>query len=68
MEVYIYDNGVAKTREVKIGNLYPDGNIVILEGLNKNEKVITAGVNTIIDGEKVKLIPEESETNVGNVL
>lgn len=67
-KVYIYDNGVAKTREVKIGNLYPDGNIVILEGLNKNEKVITAGVNTIIDGEKVKLIPEESETNVGNVL
>lgn len=41
---------------------------MILEGLNKNEKVITAGVNTIIDGEKVKLIPEESETNVGNVL
>ena len=58
----------AKTREVKIGNLYPDGSIIILEGLNKNDKVITAGVNTISDGEKVKLIPEESETNVGNVL
>ncbi|MFV0580108.1 MAG: efflux RND transporter periplasmic adaptor subunit [Fusobacterium ulcerans] len=67
-KVYIYENGTAKTREVKIGNLYPDGNIIILEGLNKNDKVITAGVNTISDGEKVKLIPEESETNVGNVL
>ena len=67
-KVYIYDNGVAKARKVKIGNLHSDGNIVILEGLNKNDKVITAGVNTIIDGEKVKLIPEESDTNVGNVL
>lgn len=66
--VYIYDNGVARVKKVKIGNLYPNGSIVILEGLNKNDKVITAGVNTIIDGEKVKLIPEESETNVGNVL
>lgn len=67
-KVYIYDEGVVKAKEVKIGDLYPDGQIIILQGLNPNDKVITEGVNSIVEGERVKPLPEPSKTNVGNLL
>lgn len=67
-KVYIYDKGIVKARDVKIGNLYPDGKIIILEGLYKNDRVIINGVTNITDGEKVKILPEPSKTNIGNIL
>lgn len=67
-KVFVYENGVAIAKNVKIGNLKSDGKIEILEGLKKDDKVITAGVNNIIDGEKVKLLPEPSKTNIGNLM
>lgn len=67
-KVYIYDNGVVKTRAVVIGELYSGGNVSIKSGLNPNDKVITAGVHTISDGTKVKILPEPAPTNVGGVL
>lgn len=66
--VYIYADGVVQSREVEIGNLYPDGQITIIKGLNPEDKVITSGINSITEGEKVKLLPEPSKTNIGNVL
>lgn len=67
-KVYIFENGTAVAKDVKIGNLKNDGTIEILEGLKKDDKVISAGVNNIVDGEKVKLLPEPSKTNVGNIM
>lgn len=67
-KVFIYENGVAVAKNIKIGNLKNDGKIQIIEGLKRDDKVITAGVNNIIDGEKVKLLPEPSKTNVGKLM
>jgi membrane fusion protein, multidrug efflux system len=46
---------VAEKRNVTLGELRTDGYDVI-NGLNKNEKVITAGLSFLYDGRKVKLL------------
>ncbi len=67
-KVYIFENGTAVAKDVKIGNLKNDGTIEILEGLKKDDKVISAGVNNIVDGEKVKLLPEVAkDVKIGNL-
>ncbi len=46
---------VAKKRNVTLGALRADG-YEIINGLNKNEMVITAGLSFLYDGRKVKLL------------
>jgi RND family efflux transporter MFP subunit len=47
--------GVARRRGVTVGELTPEG-LEILEGVEEDELVITAGVSRIADGQKVKLL------------
>lgn len=60
---YIIENmvngqGVITKKNIKIGKLVND-RIEILSGLTGNEKVVTAGVNMLTIGQKVKLYEEE---------
>ncbi len=48
--------GIAERRPVMIGDLTEQG-IEILQGLNDGERVVTAGVSKLTDGQKVR-IPE----------
>lgn len=66
--VYLYKDGVVKSQKVKLGELKSGGNITITEGLTKDDIVVIAGVNTISEGEKVKILEKSSSTNVGGVL
>lgn len=66
--VYLYNDGVVKSQKVELGALKSNGNITITKGLNRTDKVIIAGVHTVTEGEKVKVIQQPSETNVGGVL
>lgn len=45
---------VVNKKPVKIGNLTPQG-FEILSGLKKGQKIATAGLQTLLDGQKVKL-------------
>jgi RND family efflux transporter MFP subunit len=49
------DLGIVKKKKVKIGELTMDG-IEILEGLEDNELIITAGISKLFDGMTVKLV------------
>lgn len=67
--VYVYGkDGVVVKKKVKIGELRENGRILIEEGLQDGDQVIVAGVSNIYEGEKVRLLPEESPSNVGKVL
>lgn len=67
--VYLYaENGKAEKREVCLGELRGNGEIQILSGLKRGEKVIVAGVATIHEGQTVKPLPPKTDTNVGNLL
>lgn len=66
--VYLYKDGKAVAQKVTLGEFKNNGNIVITSGLKMTDKVITAGVHTISDGQKVKILPKPSATNVGDIL
>ena len=42
-------------REVQTGSLTPDG--ILVKGLKPGEWIATAGVNTLVDGQKVRILP-----------
>ena len=42
-------------RQVKKGNLLPNGYIIIIEGLQDNETVATSGLRFLSDGMKVTI-------------
>lgn len=66
--VYVYKDGKAIAKKVELGKFCANGNIVITKGLDMNDIVITAGSHTIENGQKVKILPKASPTNVGDVL
>jgi RND family efflux transporter MFP subunit len=46
---------VAEKRTIKVGELLPDG-FEVISGINENELVATAGLNSLMDGMKVRLL------------
>ena len=60
--VYVIENiqdnqGIIVKKKIKIGNII-NNRIEVISGITKNEKVVTAGVNRIVEGQKVKLYEE----------
>lgn len=49
------DNFQAKRRQIKVGNLLPEG-FEVLSGLKADEIVATAGIKTLMDGMTIKLL------------
>ncbi|SHF05066.1 RND family efflux transporter, MFP subunit [Mariniphaga anaerophila] len=67
--VWIYQpDETVKMREVVTDKLTGDGRIRIKEGLQVKEQVVVAGVNSLNENEKVKLLEPVSETNVGGLM
>ena len=61
------DNRVER-RAVTAEDIDRDGNARIISGLKAGETVVTAGVHSLKDGAKVRILPGESSSNVGNLL
>lgn len=61
------DSVIHKTK-VSIQGTSPNGEAVIGDGLAGNDQVVKAGVNSLHDGEKVKIINNGSKTNKGGLL
>jgi RND family efflux transporter MFP subunit len=68
--VWVYDKAseTFSARSVKISKILKDGTVVIFSGLSRGETVVSAGVHSLKEGEKVKLLPAVSPTNVGGIL
>ena len=61
------DNTIQR-RAVTADDIDRDGNARIISGLKAGETVVTAGVNSLKDGARVKVLPGKSATNPGNLL
>ena len=68
--VWIYNPGnqTVELRYVTIDTLLDNGTIVVREGVRAGEVVVTAGVHALDQGQKVRLLPPVSATNVGGLL
>ncbi len=60
--VYVVESSgggsIAVRRSVETGRLVPAG-LEVVSGLSAGEKVVTAGVNRIADGQRVRLLPRD---------
>ncbi len=66
--VWVIEDSKVHSRKVETNDLVKSGNIGIVSGLNPGEIVVVGGLNLLNENEVVKIIPAESETNVGNLL
>ncbi len=68
--VWIYDekSGSIGRRTVSVERLHTDGTATVTRGLSGGELVVSAGVHKLTDGQKVRPMADESETNVGGLL
>ena len=68
--VYVYDakSGQVKLKEVSVSRLTSKGKAIITRGLEGNEKIVTAGVHKLTDGQHVKPLPTASKSNIGGLL
>lgn len=55
-------------REVNFNGVDNNGMAIIISGINAADRVVAAGVNSLHDGEKVMVIEDASETNVGGLM
>lgn len=67
--VWVVDaNGILHRRKVSLGEVTGQGSVNILSGLDGNERVVRAAALSLKEGEQVRVLPEPSVTNVGNLL
>lgn len=68
--VWVYDEAQQKinARTIRISEILTDGTLIVSEGLNAGEQVVSAGVHSLSDSEKVRLLPKATTTNVGGLL
>jgi len=68
--VWIYNKGTqtVEVRAVTPTEIRLDGKVIVSKGLSEGELVVTAGVRTLRQGEKVKLLHAVSSTNIGGLL
>ncbi len=66
--VYNPDTQTVDLRNVTVESLLDNGTMVIRDGVRAGEIVVTAGVHAVEQGQKVRLLPPVSATNIGGLL
>lgn len=65
--VYGADSTVTKC-PVVLGGTDAEGRAVVVDGLTGKERIVRAGVHVLQEGERVRVVPPTSETNVGGLM
>ncbi len=68
--VWVYDEYHRSVREmpVEVHQWTKDGQVVVKSDLKKGQSVVSAGVNDLKEGQKVRPLPPVSPSNVGGLL
>ena len=64
----IGDDSTVHKRNVVLHGIDSEGDAVVASGLSGDETIVRAGVNSLQEGEKIRIIEQPSKTNVGGVL
>jgi membrane fusion protein (multidrug efflux system) len=57
--VYVIENGIAERRAIVLGSVGA-GFAEVTEGIEPGETVVTKGVNRVVDGSRVQVVPVDS--------
>lgn len=66
--VWLLVDGKAQKQRVALGDISSSGMVIVEEGLEAGDQLITAGLRTLKGGEQLRAIPQPSESNIGNIL
>lgn len=66
--VYNQKDSTINKKEVLIDGINNKGDAIILSGISSGDTVVSAGASSLKEGQKVRPIKKQSETNIGNVL
>ncbi|MGO2101664.1 MAG: efflux RND transporter periplasmic adaptor subunit [Psychroflexus halocasei] len=68
--VWIYNakESTINKREIRTDGIDNKGNAIVVEGLEKDDVVVSAGTSSLKEGQKVSPIKEYSKTNKGDIL
>ncbi|MBG0783279.1 MAG: efflux RND transporter periplasmic adaptor subunit [Trichloromonas sp.] len=66
--VWLVSDSTVTAKQITTDNIFNDGFINVTSGLNPNDQVVTGGLNLLSEGEKVKVVPKMSKSNIGNIL
>lgn len=68
--VWLYDdtNSVVRMQPVEVTQVLKDGEAVVKSGLRHGQVIIVAGVNSLREGQQVKLLPPVPKSNIGGLL
>jgi RND family efflux transporter MFP subunit len=68
--VWVYEPSKQQVRkqEVVVTSLQPGGELEVIEGLKTGDFIVTAGVHSLSDSQKVRPITQGSASNVGGLL
>lgn len=68
--IWLYNEsaGTVSSREVKVISMLRNGKSIISKGINTGDRIVTAGVHSLKEGDKVVPLPPKSKTNIGGLL
>jgi RND family efflux transporter MFP subunit len=66
--VWLVRSGSITAKQVKVSEITTEGKAIVTEGLSEGDIVVSAGTGYLQEGQKVKILPGKSKTNVGGVL
>lgn len=66
--VYNQERGTIGKREIVAEGIDNRGNVIVIEGLEPGEIVVSAGASSLKEGQKVRPIKAQSKTNAGGML
>ncbi|MGQ8338125.1 efflux RND transporter periplasmic adaptor subunit [Sunxiuqinia sp. A32] len=68
--VWVFNSSTQKIgkQQIEIGALRSGGRIEVTSGLKSGDQIVTAGVHSVTDGQKVRPIAPQTATNVGGLL
>lgn len=66
--VYNPDKQKVRKQEVVVASLHPGGKLEIIKGLKAGDFIVTAGVHSLSEAQKVRPIMQGSASNVGGLL
>lgn len=68
--VWLYDqpHGVVKMMPVEVVQIQKDGEVLVRSGLQDGQRIISAGVNNLTEGQSVKELAPISPSNIGGLL